>query len=245
MEANHLSDVIRSEGALRYPEEACGLVIKVGPKSLAIPCTNISDAPTQAFMISTTDWIAASKQGEVIGVWHTHVEIPAVPSDADRASCEATAVPWYIVSVRKSEDGFAFSQPTMLQPVGFLMPYLERPYVAGVFDCFSLLRDYFQREYGIEINDYPRIETDGSLGRDKFIDRFAQEGFTQLIDQEPIPGDVFLLQMTSSVPEHIAIYIGDDMILHHCHGRLSRRDIYGGYWAKHTTHHLRNKALAK
>jgi cell wall-associated NlpC family hydrolase len=45
----------------------------------------------------------------------------------------------------------------------------------------------------------------------------------------------------SGNPNHIAVYIGNEMILHHGHGRLSRRDIYGGFWQKHTTHHLRHK----
>ena len=110
LEANNLQEVIQREGALCYPNEACGLLIKVGNKSEAIPCVNISTEPKSTFMISTDEYANAADRGEVIGVWHTHIEIPATPSDADRAACEATGVPWYIVSVQKAQDEFVFSE---------------------------------------------------------------------------------------------------------------------------------------
>ena len=35
--------------------------------------------------------------------------------------------------------------------------------------------------------------------------------------------------------------LGDGLILHHLQGRLSSRDVYGGYWQKITTHILRHR----
>ena len=37
-------------------------------------------------------------------------------------------------------------------------------------------------------------------------------------------GDVVLMSINSPVLNHAAIYVGNDMILHHLHGRLSRRE---------------------
>jgi cell wall-associated NlpC family hydrolase len=54
-----------------------------------------------------------------------------------------------------------------------------------------------------------------------------------------LPGDCFLMQVASPVPNHAAVYLGDGLILHHLQGRLSSRDVYGGYWQKVTTHVLR------
>jgi hypothetical protein len=51
-------------------------------------------------------------------------------------------------------------------------------------------------------------------------------------------GDCFLMQVASPVPNHAAVYLGDGLILHHLQGRLSSRDVYGGYWQKVTTHIL-------
>ena len=49
------------------------------------------------------------------------------------------------------------------------------------------------------------------------------------------------MQVLSNVPNHAAIYLGGDVIGHHLYGRLSGRDVYGGYYKKHTTHVLRKK----
>lgn len=241
-----LKKVMSEEGALRYPHEACGLIVSKGKRSIAIPCRNIATQPGSNFMIAPDEYIAATKRGEVIGVWHTHIEIPPQPSKADLAGCENTELPWFIMSVRKGAEGFEFDGPICIEPTGFEIPYTERPYVSGVLDCYSLLLDFYKREYGIRLRDYPRIETDGRMGYTFFVERYEQEGFVKLIDSEAKVGDVFLIKLNSTgeSPNHIAIYIGDDKILHHYHGRLSRRDIYGGgYWQKHTTHHLRHKTL--
>jgi hypothetical protein len=51
------------------------------------------------------------------------------------------------------------------------------------------------------------------------------------------------MQVASPVPNHAAIYLDDGPILHHLQGRLSSRDVYGGYWQKITTHTLRHQLL--
>lgn len=240
-----LLETMRAEGALRYPEEACGLVVALeNGKSVAVPCANISTVPKLHFQISPVDYVATAKLGKVIGVWHTHCEISPSPSDADKASCEMLGMPWYILSVFKNEVGeFAFSEMTITAPSGFEMPYLGRPYVSGVFDCYSILLDYYKREYGIRMNDYPRIKEDGSSGIAYFTEKYEDEGFVRLIGQEPKPGDVFFIQMADRIrPDHLAVYLGDEMILHHNTGRLSKRDLYGGYWVKHTVGHFRHKS---
>jgi cell wall-associated NlpC family hydrolase len=51
-----------------------------------------------------------------------------------------------------------------------------------------------------------------------------------------------LMQLSSSLPNHAAIYLGDQMILHHSQGRLSSRDVYGGYYWKNTALVLRHES---
>lgn len=241
--SNDLKAAMQIAGAENYPNEACGLVVKVGKKSRILSFDNVAENRRWQFRISAADFATASDMGEVIGVWHTHCDIPETPSDADRAACEASEVTWYILSVRRAEEGaFGFSDVHVLNAEGFEMPYLERPYVFGVFDCYSLVSDYYRREFDIQLGNYPHIDNWSKLGYNFFMDNFAREGFVVLIDQEPQTGDVFLIQSESTVPNHIAVYLGDEVILHQTHGRLSRRDIYGGYWAKHTSHHLRHKS---
>lgn len=236
--------VMREEGRAQYPNEACGLIIKKGKKSLALPCRNISERPRDRFTLDPVDYAKCSQQGEVIAVWHTHTDRSADPSPADLASCETSGMPWYILSVGKSGEEFQLQGPIMIEPSGHETPYLERPYVFGIHDCYTLVVDFYAREFAIAMKrDYPRVEEFWKKGLNPFVDHFADEGFVELIDQEPKRGDVFLIQSSSNTPNHLAVYLGDDVILHHAHGRLSTRDIYGGFWQKHTVHHVRHEAL--
>lgn len=242
----HNKDIISfmmEEGAKAYPNEACGFIIAKGKKSVPVLCTNISSSPKNQFLVSLDEKDAISKEGEIIAVWHTHCNVPPTPSDADKANCEAMSVPYLIMSVYRNEEGkFDYSELQLLEPSGFEMPYLERPYVFGVFDCYSLGRDYYKREFGIQLGDYPRIHNFWSNGFNFFGENWEKEGFVRVDDSEYKVGDVFLLQMsTSEYPDHVGIYVGNEMMLHHQINRLSRRDIYGGHWYKHTVAHLRHR----
>jgi cell wall-associated NlpC family hydrolase len=50
------------------------------------------------------------------------------------------------------------------------------------------------------------------------------------------------MQLESNLPNHAAIYIGDQQILHHVQGRLSSRDVLGGYYIKSTAMVLRHES---
>jgi len=226
-----------------YPNEACGLVVRVGKKSRAIECINVSATPATHFLISPQSYAQVADVGEVVGVWHTHVNGPATASPADMVGCENSEVPWYIVAIHKTDSAFGFSEMVIVEPSGFELPYLERPYAFGVLDCWSLVRDYYRREFDIALGDYPRIERFWANGHNFFGECWPQEGLVRVDGQEPQVGDLFFIQTDGTGnPNHVAIYIGDELILHHCHGRLSRRDVYGGYWAKHTQIHTRHKS---
>ena len=238
--SKQLEEIMRNEGIAVYPKEACGLIVTDRKRSIAVPCKNVAEDPCAHFMIDPTDYANACQLGEVIGVWHTHVELSPKPSEADLACCEVTALPWYIMGIYRAEDGSFHTSPIeSFGPSGFEMPYVGRPYVMGVFDCFSLLRDFYGREFNIPLKDYPRIREDGDLNRAHMPEVATELGFVRLLDEVPRHGDVFLIQTDHDFPGHIAIYLEGGLILHHMHGRLSMRDVYGGYWFKHTTHHLR------
>lgn len=239
-----LNDVlggIKSEAIRQYPKEACGLVLRSDSGYSIAICKNVAENPNANFVIDPHDYAAAADTAEVVGVWHTHVEIPPIPSKADRAGCSASELPWYIISIYKEENGYRFDGPTETTPDGFETPYLERPFVESVFDCFSLVRDYYKREYKIVIKDYPRRERDGTMGHTLFADRYEQEGFVRVSDNRPEVGDIFVIHVGGE--NHLSIYIGNNMIMHHARDRLSKREIYGGMWAKHTVMHLRYKDM--
>ena len=50
------------------------------------------------------------------------------------------------------------------------------------------------------------------------------------------------MNLVSPLPNHAAIYLGDQQVLHHVQGRLSSRDVYGGYYGKSTACALRHES---
>jgi len=237
-----LSDEMRLAAIAAYPREACGLVVKCDDKKAKLAvCQNISTTPENHFIIDIAEYDDVAQTGEVIAIWHSHVETDNRPSPADLVGCEATDLPWAITSSFMENGAVSSSDPHIFYPSGFEIDYIGRPYVLGALDCYSLLVDYYKREYGICLRNHQRVSKDGNVDYEKFLTEADAEGFALVNDGSAMPGDVFLIQMGSDKPNHVAIYVGQGMMLHHLMGRLSRRDVYGGYWEKHTSHTYRHK----
>ncbi len=56
-------------------------------------------------------------------------------------------------------------------------------------------------------------------------------------------GDMILMRLQSQVTNHAAIYLGDNIILHHAFGNLSARVPYGKYYRDRTVRVVRRKEL--
>jgi proteasome lid subunit RPN8/RPN11 len=236
---DRLLDAMKAEAARRYPNEACGLVVEQRGRAILIPCENASESPRDRFRITPQDYGRAADQGEVLAIWHSHCdEEVAKASEWDIESCMLSDLPWYILGVTGREDGFDFSEILAVEPEP--LPYLGRPYVFGVHDCWTLARDWYRQELGIELRDFVRADNFWMQGDDLFGRGIELAGFAELKGQEPQPGDLFLFRTEGRLPNHVAIYLGDDLILHHCHGRLSRRETFSGFWQRHVTHHTRH-----
>lgn len=212
-----------------FPREACGLVVIVKGKERFWPCRNISEYAGDQFIMAPEDYAAAERAGEITGVFHSHVNLPADPSDADRAACEATQVPWYILGLPSM--GWA-----EIEPCGFEAPLVGRVHVWGSMDCWTIVKDWYKRERGIELINLPRAPNFWLRGENILGDNYRRAGFVDVQEGSPLEvGDVIMMQTgDSDFPNHVALYIGDDQILHHAEHRLSSRDVYGGWYKKHT-----------
>ena len=236
---------IKAHAVAEFPRESCGLVCVVKGRERYLPCKNIAESREEHFVLDPQDYAAASDAGEIIAIVHSHPNESARPSDADRVQCEAWGVPWHIVPVSAPDDA---TEPVAgeiytFAPNGYEAPLVGRKFYHGVLDCYALVRDYFKREHGIEMYDAPREDDWWHKGQSLYLDNLDKMG---LIPAQGAlrEGDVILMQIRSPIPNHAAIYLGDDVILHHLYGRLSSRDVYGGYWREVTTHLLRKEELA-
>lgn len=214
-----------------FPRESCGLLVVRKGKSSYVACRNMAQG-TDQFVIHPEDYVKAQGLGEIIAVVHSHPKTAAEPSQADRVSCEVTGLVWFIVSVPSQTW-------CELKPTGYFAPLVGRQWCHGVLDCYSLVRDWFQQVRGVDLPDFERHDQWWKSGQNLYLENFAAVGFAVIDCAQAREGDCFLMQVGAEVPNHAAVYLGDGHILHHLQGRLSSRDVYGGYWQKITTHCLR------
>lgn len=220
-------DAVRIHAAADYPREACGLVIVAKGRERYVPCRNIAGG-TEHFILTAEDFAAAEELGEVVAVVHTHPDAPATPSEADLVACESSGLPWYILA-------WPADDLRVIEPVGYQAPLVGRQFAHGVLDCYALVRDWYRRERGIDLPDFPRRDGWWHEGEDLYMRQYADAGFVAVSQDTPeLRGDVILMQVRAPVANHAAVYVGDGLMLHHLHGRLSSRDVYGGYWQEIT-----------
>lgn len=214
------------------PHECCGVVIVFKGKYKYIPCRNLLQG--DVFCIDPEDYANAEDLGEIVAIAHSHPNGNTEPSSADIISCNRSQLPWIIVTLPQN----SFS---VIYPKEFNTPLIGRPFYHGVLDCYSLIRDYYREILKIELSDYLREPNWWDKGQDLYLDNFKKEGFVEVQDLRP--HDIILMQNGSSKVNHGAIYIGDNLILHHSSNRLSSRDVYGGYWRKNTRCIIRHETL--
>lgn len=234
MDLSPLVDKVFEHARETAPNECCGLAIVFKGKLKYYKCTNNLDGDN--FFIEPQDYINAEEMGEVVGVCHSHVNYPAAPSKLDEVSCNHTGVPWLIVSLLDNKH-------TQLAPKELVPTYTGRVWYHQVQDCYTLIYDYYKQELGITLPvNYREVEW-WYKGQDLYIENFPKAGFIEVTDGSVKEHDIFLISNSAPVANHGAIYVGDNNILHHCANRLSSKDVYGGYWRKHTLKTIRHKEL--
>ena len=230
-----LMEKIQAHAAEESPKECCGLVAVVKGRRKYFPCKNLAVTPEEHFVLDPLDYAAVEDQGEIVAVVHSHPVTNHAPSQADRVACEQSGLPWHIINPNTGNWGYC-------EPEGFELPYVGREFAHGTVDCYSLCRDWYKREWDLELKNYPRRDQWWENGQNLYLDNFEKEGFHRIPVSELQRGDALLMQLSSPVPNHAAIYIGDQQVLHHVQGRLSSRDVYGGYYAKNTACALRHES---
>ena len=237
-------DDIRRHAEEQYPREACGLLIDdlgIG-RRVYVPCRNNAARPDMHFIMNQTDQSEARKRGAVAAVVHSHPDAFPYPSEADIVHCNRSNLPWFIVGV---QAGVADPQLHGFLPVVVRQPYEGRQFVHGVQDCYQLIKDYYAQEFSITLTDYHREDGWWEAGsQSMYEENFEKEGFFSVSLDNIQVGDMIVMQVRAPVPNHAAIYLGNEMILHHLYGRLSTKEIYSPFWQKQTVYIKRHRGRA-
>ncbi|WP_321866765.1 C40 family peptidase [Paraburkholderia tropica] len=229
---------IAAHAIAEYPRECVGLVVLVQGSETYMPCANWAATPSEQFVLAAKDYASAEDAGEIVALVHSHPGAAATPSAADKAVCEVSGIPvWVIVSVGVQGDGSIGVEDWFeFGPSNFIAPLIGRQFVHGVHDCYAIVRDWYRLERGVVLPDFERRDAwwdDGASSL--YLNNYRRAGFVDVGQGAVIEvGDVLLMQIRSknNVPNHAGIYIGNGQFLHHMYGRLSGRAVWGGMWAQ-------------
>ena len=210
------------------PKESVGVLIVIKGKEQYYPCNNLSTYSQQCFILDPEDYVKADALGEITAIVHSHPVTPPSPSQADKVSCEQSGLKWHIVNPKTETWGYC-------EPTGYKPPLIGRQWVWGVTDCWSLVRDYYKEQLNIQLLDYQRPTTPQDFLDNPLFEQYAERtGFRELNKDEKLQkGDVLLMSILHPTLNHVAIFLGDD-ILHHLADRLSTREPYNEWLLKCT-----------
>ena len=201
------------------PKESCGLVAIIKGEETYWPCENLAEKPGDYFVLNPDDWADCEDTGEIISLIHSHPIGGVKASENDLVSCEHLGLPWHIIDPNtKAINSF---KPTGYKP----NKLIGRRWIWGVQDCWTLIDDWFRIEKGIVFKRWPRPKTLKEFIDDPYFERVLTEsGFRELKEEEELQyGDVLL---ANDNLDHVALYIGNQEILHHCIRKLSCRELY-------------------
>ena len=210
------------------PRESVGVLIVIKGKEQYYPCNNLSTYSQQCFILDPEDYVKADALGEITAIVHSHPVTPPSPSQADKVSCEQSGLKCHIVNPKTETWGYC-------EPTGYKPPLIGRQWVWGVTDCWSLVRDYYKEQHNIQLLDYQRPITPQDFLDNPLFEQYAERtGFKELNKDEKLQkGDVLLMSILHPTLNHVAIFLGDE-ILHHLADRLSTREPYNEWLLKCT-----------
>ena len=217
-----------------YQKEAVGYIAN----DRYYEAVNSSDDPINKFKFSYQSLIEAENNNVKCFV-HSHPEGADYPTQKDQLFCITSGVPHGITRLYKDSSGEIFIQePFFWGDQLPITPLLGREYRHAVYDCYSLIRDYYRLEKGILLTHCARRNDWWNKGEDLYLQNFERGGFIRIGEKEVKEGDVILAQIRSPVTNHGGIYMGNSQVLHHLHRRCSKKDNILP-WKKYVTHYLR------
>lgn len=212
----------RKHAEAEFPNESVGLVVD----GKYVRVENVHPDPKNNFRVSPKDLIAY--QGKIQAVIHSHdvtkragdVSHAWGPSEADMINQIQWKLPFGIQYI---SEGGAGNILWWGQGVP-IAPYEGRPYLFGKYDCYSIVKDWYEQERGVILDDFARHDYywEDEKPTDLYIDNLEKQGFTEVTNGSYEVGDLIMLRIRSKIVNHSLIFLGGDTCLHHLSQQASR-----------------------
>lgn len=213
--------VVIKKAALSDPDnETCGFVLSDGT---VVQCLNRAADPRDTFEISHVDYALYEPLG-IKGIWHSHRTLNEF-SPFDQQVIAADPMPWAVYCIAK--DNFIECNPQTVAPL------LGRPYVYGVYDCYSVVADKLAA-LGVKLPFWER-GTYGEWNTPDFLP-FDEQATTvgRPVKDDYQPGDILLFNLGDFTEhtDHIGVFVTNSTFLHHPVSHASRVDRFGSWWKR-------------
>jgi len=208
-----------------YPNESCGMVINGKYK----PYKNIADDPVNEFKIHSNAYIL--NEGNIDFIIHSHCDTETQndtghASKSDMLQQIATNVPWCLIHINKYGNYTRhFCWGDQLPP----QDLIGRPFAHGIYDCYTLVRDYYRINGIGTLPIFPRSnhfwkEYNNHKPENMIINGMNQLNLTRISMSELQVGDACFAQIQAPIVNHCAIFLGNGLVLHHLYHKLSCRE---------------------
>jgi len=224
----------------KYPEEA---VLGIKNQNI-IYYENIHENPVEHFRIdpikfnqNIPDILIHSHTSNQLSLKYRSNVDPRTPSLKDMQTQDSLQIPFGILS----SDGENCSDIVVFPDNDH--PLIGRPYIHGVYDCYTIIQSFYWQKFGIELMSVPREYMWWNDGGVNLYDKYYQSaGFFEVSEDELRYGDMILISISSTENNHGAVYIGDNKILQHMDKRLSQEYSFSR-WRNSMTKFLRHKEV--
>ena len=235
---------IRDHALEETPNECCGIVYQDKETNTlnAIKCKNVAENKRMTFSIDPIGYLEADQLGEIIAFYHSHVNEDEF-SDFDIINSEHHEIKFIMYCLKTA----TFHE---YEPKSYESPYIGKDFNLGKQDCFTLGQQYYKKEFDIDIKDYYRGEEWFVTNPDSYDRYYEEAGFKKILDgpiedvSEIKKHDAILIKcLGMKNPTHGAIYVGNDMILHHQVNCFSRMEYFNKEMKSRTVAVLRHESL--
>lgn len=234
----------------RAPQEA--IVAYWGPDNWK-ELPNVCDTPEKEFALTPEDVADLYDQPPLV-LLHSHCNGSAEVSDLDSQMQQGSDMTWGIVAVTMNEYGevLGVAAPEYFGPDAPRPPLLGRRFLWGVRDCFTLVRDFYAIELGIELRDVPRIRNtslypEGHWSKDYFHKASELLDLYEVKRHERLPYDIVSMCVEDALTaNHCAVYLGEGKYLQQFNDRTScvfQTDHEKRYLEKYGTRFYRSRIL--
>ena len=190
-----------------FPNESCGAIIN----DEYIRFKNESDTPESQFEIKDSLWFSLYVNDEIDCIVHSHNDYNKA-SLLDQQQQQELCIPSLIINLRNRSviDCIVFGEDK-------IVPLEGRPFFYGVFDCFSLVRDYLKLNHDVIVPNPPHEWEFWADGIDLIEQSLSESPLIEIDLAGPYElGDVlFYNHGGTKYINHMAVICGKSLAMHH------------------------------